>query len=270
MPTKPRMLEVKAIGFADRVMQPRMTDQNVLASKQQVETLMEAIRNAEGHLIEAVVIWWSGKRWICIDGHHRLIAYQHLAKAEKKPLVVEKVRVEVFEGDLNAAIARAVELNSRAKLPMLRHERIERAWKLVAMADPALSIKQTSIITGVSIAQVKIMRAKREDMQAAINRDEEAHADDPLQVGPKWPLEMTWKEALAIGKPHQVVDEDWLEKLARGHALRIFKACGSKLASNPSVAAMALEYYSAALPPALVEEWRDLDEDSDIDDDCEV
>ena len=47
-----------------------------------------------------MLVWWSGKCWRVIDGHHRFLAYKQAAGDSKHPLDIDAVPVEVFEGDL--------------------------------------------------------------------------------------------------------------------------------------------------------------------------
>ena len=51
-------------------------------------------------------------------------------------------------------------------------------------------------------------------------------------------------------------DEEWEIKQAKVWAQRLYKAFGDKLSSQPSVAALALQYYSQDLVPSLIGEWR--------------
>ena len=53
--------------------QPRTFKGFAGASETHIEGLMFAIRHAPDHLIDPIDIWWSGKRWLVIDGHHRLL-----------------------------------------------------------------------------------------------------------------------------------------------------------------------------------------------------
>lgn len=86
--------------------QQRAFDGVVVDSKDHINTLKDAIKNTPGYQLDPpIVVWWSGREWKVLDGHHRLIAYQQLAKDRKNGLVVRSIRVEVFEGTLDDAKA---------------------------------------------------------------------------------------------------------------------------------------------------------------------
>jgi hypothetical protein len=67
------------------------------ASDRHVRELADAVK-AHGTLAP-VTVWWDGKHWSCIDGHHRHQAYMAGHRSD--------VPVEVFEGTPEEAVARA-------------------------------------------------------------------------------------------------------------------------------------------------------------------
>jgi hypothetical protein len=67
-----------------------------------------------------------GDVWICVDGHHRLAAYQAL---KWKP----KLRCEWFKGSVWEAVDAGMRANSKIKLNMQQEDKFENAWKRVVL-----------------------------------------------------------------------------------------------------------------------------------------
>lgn len=237
----PDMLPVGSIRFADSVFQPRTFVGSMSAdSDGHKKTLKDAIRNTPDHLLDPVVVWWAGKNWRVLDGHHRLMAYQDLARDKRKPVSVPAVRVKVFRGTLNQAIAHATELNSRDKLAMRPEDKANRAWKLVALDDPTMSRPMIARIAGVSERTVGNMREAHKTMRK-----------DSPEVDP---LDMTWKQ-VKNDMSEIDHDDDWLEQEAAKWSKRFLKEFGPGLGRNPTLLARALEITAQRLPKRLVCEW---------------
>lgn len=122
----PERLPVEAIERIPELFQPRGSDDwrstahiNGLSSSS--ANTREANQDAR---MEAVVVFWVGDTWACLDGHHRLAA---IAKAKKSGATVA---VEVFSGTVDAAMMEATRRNSRNKLSMNEKDKTERAWQL--------------------------------------------------------------------------------------------------------------------------------------------
>lgn len=236
-PDKPTSLPLKAIRYASTVFQPRQFDGNKADSVAHVMTLKDAVRAKQ--TLPPITVWWSGKSWRVLDGHHRMMAYQQLASDKKRPLVIHSVPVEVFEGSLNQAIAHATECNSRDKLPMSRDDKLDRAWKLVALRDPSLSREAIAHTAGVSDRTVGNMRAKLATFLTE-NSD-----DDPLN----W----TWAEIKADEvKPEK--DNSWAEQEAQRWSKRLLREFGPKIGRHPDILARAIEITSDKLPFRIVRE----------------
>ena len=95
-PDTPTSLPPKAIRYASLVFQPRTSDGSRADSVSHVETLKDAVRNKQ--TLPPVTVWWSGRSWRVLDGHHRMMAYQQLAKDKSKPRVIHSVPVVVSRG----------------------------------------------------------------------------------------------------------------------------------------------------------------------------
>ena len=140
-------LKLKQIALAPSVFQARQLHDFYEQSMSDAhsETLKACLKASPTQTLEAVVIWWSGKRWIALDGHHRVEAYRKLVKDPRVSLL--GVPVVTFEGSLEAAIARSIELNARDKLPMTYADKANAAWRLVA--DEAFSKSEIARVTTV-------------------------------------------------------------------------------------------------------------------------
>ena len=112
--------------------------------------LRRFLRETDETTFVPITVYWIGKTWCCIDGHHRLKAYQ----AERK--MWSTVPVQVFSGTLDSAIGRALEGNSKDKLPMQRQEKSGAAWRLVVGTSLSKAIQAQA--SGVSESQIALMR----------------------------------------------------------------------------------------------------------------
>lgn len=122
----PKRLPLEAIGRIPELFQPRSSDE--WRSTAHISGLSSSSANARqannDARMEAVVVFWVGDAWVCLDGHHRLAA---IAKAKKPGATVA---VEVFSGTVEEAMMEATRRNSRNKLPMNEKDKTERAWQL--------------------------------------------------------------------------------------------------------------------------------------------
>jgi hypothetical protein len=122
----PKRLPIDAIERIPALFQPRGSDD--WRSSSHVNGLASSITKAReadgGAKIEAVLVFWVGDAWACLDGHHRLAAIQ------KKNRAGASVGVEVFSGTIEEAMMEATRRNSRNKLSMNEKDKSERAWQL--------------------------------------------------------------------------------------------------------------------------------------------
>lgn len=262
---KPTTLPLRSLRFASHVFQPRSFDGDAADSDAHIKTLEEAIRHAPNHQLDPIVIWWSGKGWYVLDGHHRTAAYRNLTRHPKKPLVVPAVAVEVFSGSLADAIEETARLNSRNKLPMSKADKTERAWRVVVLDDGSKSKQRIATSCGVSTTLVATMRAKLRELR---------EAGCGTFGGDPDPMAMTWKQARQYGNTEPVdINEEWMREQARKFVKRLTRQFrGGQLTRTPTVTAMALRMYSRQLPKLLDEEFRSLgfiqdDDEKDTEDD---
>lgn len=242
----PTSLPLKEIKVAHLAFQPRNFEGDRAESEEHIKNLMNAIRNKEDHLLDPLVVWWSGKRWYVIDGHHRRLAYERLADHKTDPLKVPGIPVKVFEGTLNEAVSEASGMNAKDKLNMSHKDKLDRAWKLTVMDHPEPpSMSKADISRATTISQRTIANMRKELRRIT---------EETPEVNP---MELSWDEVKGGAKEKPEYDEAWLDKQARAHAKALAKTVGMKWARNPTLAAKAIEYYSEKLPMGMLECWRD-------------
>lgn len=231
-PKAPRSLPLREIGVEPAVFQVR-------AGGLDDERVEEISRDLEGTRLEdRVHVWWGGGRWIAIDGHHRLAAYQLAQERSGKTL---KVPVEAHpDMSLGKALGAAVALNSREKVAITREEKGDAAWRLVCHGQG--SIAEQSHWSGASKAQISNMRA-------TLKRLVERGLATSTMVDQGW----DWSRCLDRGKAHGDFTPDMQEAMAQDWAKRIGKALGGKATENPGVLARAIEIISPELPAGLIE-----------------
>jgi ParB-like nuclease domain len=255
------LLPLVEIRTATSVMQPRAGNEAYSAAH--VAALADAIQVSKKFL-DPMLVWWSGKYWRVVDGHHRFAAYQQAAKAngKKKPVVFDAVPVLVFEGTLDDAIAKATECNVKDKLPMRKSDKLERAWKLTAMGTH--SIQQISNIAGVAERTVSNMRKAKVELEGRV--DVGAFIEGPVHN----PMDLSWDEVKGKLLGESPVDGRWVERQARDWAMRLGKAFGRKFADNPSTALMSLEIYSENMFKRMLAEYENENADPEGEGDNEA
>lgn len=212
------------------------------ASEQHVRVLQEAILASADGLMDPVTVWWSGQRWICIDGHHRILAYKRLKHQGKK--IPEAIAVNVQPGGFEAAIQAAIKLNSKDKLNMSRADKLEAAWLMVRMGSKEFTVSVISSTTQVSKRTVDNMRAGLKRFKELFPR-----ACDSMIVN------LTWQEVLRKIRGEEEWTENKIEQQAKEWSNRLAKTFGTKFATQPEIAARALELYSTSLVSSLAEYW---------------
>jgi hypothetical protein len=217
------------------------------ASKSHVLHLTAAIKKNKSHTLDPIVVWWDGKAWACVDGHHRYEAYSVAALGS-----AHLVPVEVFEGTLDQAMATAASANTKDKLAMSRSEKSNAAWHLVAMTDMTKSAVVKA--SGVSDGTVATMRRIFLQLDAKVN---DAAIELVMSANSNF-RELNWAAAkrLAEGRDDPAFDwDDANEKKAEAMALALRRALGTEGGKYPEIFARALELYDSRLPDALADWW---------------
>lgn len=160
-PKAPRSLAVSSIQVVPGLFQQRRITED--ESHNHVQTLARAIkpgpRGAHPVDLEAITVFWMGDAWVCVDGHHRLRAYQTVSHAAPVP-------VEALSGaTLEEAVVASLGGNSKDKLSLSPRCRTEAAWRFV-LADK-LSRADTSRLAGVDGSTVSAMRRAMKEFRVA-------------------------------------------------------------------------------------------------------
>lgn len=228
----PQTLFLSSIEVREMVFQHRKPHMH--ASERHVRELADVAKQRD---LDRLTVWWDGKGWTVIDGHHRLKAYKLAGKEH------EFVPVEVFEGTPEEALGRAAEANTKDKLQMSSSEKSTAAWRLVVMSEGRSKAQQAQD-AGVSVRLVAMMRKAKSTLL------------NDLEHLPARLAEMSWHEArsAAAGETREWTSEEEevrVEKMAT--ALR--KALGATADQQPDIFRQALERFSPQLAKALEEDY---------------
>lgn len=221
------------------------------ASESHIRTLATAIKKSKSKSLDPILVWWDGKDWTCVDGHHRHAAYTLAEVGSEHP-----VPVEVFQGTLGQAMGAAASANTRNKLAMSSVEKSNAAWRIVAMTD--MSKSEAASAAGVSESTVANMRKVFNQLEAKVNA-----ALDELSISPHGNFrDLNWEQAKRLAEGRDEVDfdrEEANEKKASDMALALRKAIGKEGWKQPEILARALELYDGRLPEQLADFWGNQD-----------
>lgn len=162
-PRNPKTLPLAALHAAPDVFQMRHPLLSLTRLPEAVAALWRLIR--QGVTLDPMTVWWSGQRWIVLDGHHRLQAYRHDAEEQGIPQDEYPAPVMAFAGTLEEAEKEAGRENAKVRNPVSNQERQEWAWRLLVSGSET---SPTAIVkaTGISRMQVYRMRDRRADLEA--------------------------------------------------------------------------------------------------------
>lgn len=224
----PQVLVASSIKVREEVFQHRRPDR--FASDRHVRELTDVAKVRD---LDRLTVWWDGKKWTVIDGHHRLRAYIRAGKSD------HAVPVEVFQGTPEEALGRAAEANTKDKLQMSSSEKSNAAWRLVVMTEGRSKAQQAQD-AGVSERLVAHMRKTK----AILMREPERVLEDLAM--------MSWQEARRTAAGETLAwtpeeEEARIEKMTK--ALR--KALGATADRQPEIFRAALERFSPQLAQAL-------------------
>jgi ParB-like chromosome segregation protein Spo0J len=137
--------------------------QQIYLSAQLIEELTEAIRTHGAALDPLTVIESGPDCYEVVDGHHRYRAYS----ASVEPSI--RIPVRVLSGSDGEARLFATLQNAKSRLNMTAQERVEAAWRLIALHPDlfeGLTQRETGVQLGVSATSVNRMMAKRGELLA--------------------------------------------------------------------------------------------------------
>jgi hypothetical protein len=191
--------------------------------------------------LDPVLIIKLGKKFVCVDGHHRLQAY-------KAAMWDRPIRCEWFGGTVKEAVDESVARNAKDRLNVSQADRLENAWKRVLLDWGSKS--EIVHLCGVGDGTVAFMRRV-----ARVGR-EKSKRGEKFRGALGFDLEETsWAQArLAFSgaEAGEVDAEVRAERLAR----LINSRLTNLLSRDANVTARALELYDRELPKRLREAWR--------------
>ncbi len=224
----PETLKLAEVGTLEAVFQYR----NPLPHKSEAHKnkLTRSVKRT-GEGLGRLSVYWAGDGWVCIDGHHRLAAYQREELTE--------VPVEVFTGTLAEAVAKALASNTEDKLPMDDGEKTAAAWDFTT-TWPEISKAKVAVEAGVSTSTVANMRRVRDGLIA-----ERPYLKDLS--------EFTWRQAQELAKGNEVEpNAGSREARVRRIVDALIKAFGvGGLSRDVTLTLEALRAYDEDLPGAL-------------------
>lgn len=84
-PKRPRTLSLDNLTEEPAIFQMRTLGGSLDGFDEHVAKLLSRLRQKRPLL--PILIWWTGQRWVILDGHHRLAAYHlHAEATDQKPV----------------------------------------------------------------------------------------------------------------------------------------------------------------------------------------
>jgi len=235
-------LPLEDIHSLPDVFQPRRgVDTDGVADKLFVEDLRNTLETRLRVGLDPISVFWTGKRWVLVDGHHRLKAYRSSRLWNDRP-----VPVRVIEGDLWAAIRESVEENSKSRLQLTRSEQSDFAWQFVCKTDPSETVFME--VTGQRRRQYFKMKKRIRELL-------EAHPElSRLDLAEKsWGL-ISIKDPFA--ELEASMDPEIAENIKAIEWAKIMrKKLGPKLTRQPEILAKAILEVNPKLPALLMESF---------------
>ena len=192
----------------------------------------------KGELDPVLVVKLKGQ-WVCVDGHHRVEAYQ---RGKPNGTIIQ---CEWFAGTVREAVDESLRRNEVIKLPINQADRFEEAWRRTLNGWG--SKRDVVQLTGVSDGMVAMMRRvvkQHGDLSTPQGRQLRDKLGADLGVYSWSRVRAEW---VGIAPTEWSIEED-AAKLARILANRLT----NKLSKNPEVTARALWIYDPYLCGSLV------------------
>lgn len=228
-----RRLPINSVQTLESVFQPRLLDDSLGDSGKHIGELVRTL-DAQGALEPIAVIKLREDKWLCIDGHHRLTAYQQ-AKGRRT-----HIPVRVFQGSLEEAYQYSVRANVPNKLNLTHDDKLEAAWRMLLMGVYSFgAINQTTTISKGTV----------HNMQRTL---EQAKARWPASAFETW----TWKKVKELFRRgvNQPQREGWEAVKTKELAKQLAKAFNGVPNQHPRLFAGALLLYDRQTAVAVANE----------------
>lgn len=226
-PVTPKTLPLEELHEKPSVFQPRVVGDEY-ATKNHIKTLMNATMSEPKNVLNPIIVWWSGARWLVLDGHHRLMAYKRLNEQGKG---AKRVPVKVYSGTLHKAHLESMKLNMKDKLNVDKDDKVTKAWHLLTLNN-GMTYRHISGITGTSMGTLSRMNERRKEL---IYKYKDEWLDE---------IEgLTWKEVQRLDKD-TTFDEEAQDRLTQEWSKRLRRAFGKQPSKQPEIFTNAMLEWS--------------------------
>lgn len=236
------LLTPAEITTRPELFQPRASARTDALDPGHVRKLAKRIEN-KGELDPPLVIK-IGKKWVCVDGHHRIAAYLKQPNGGWKGTI----RCDWFPGTVREAVDESLRRNEVVKLEMKPEDRFESAWQRVVLEWG--SKRDIKRLTGVSDGLIGEMRRIKTayELKDEFGREFRKKLGRPL-TDASWSLA---RNAYLNISPAEYDEKKEAAKLAKYLTNRM----EGRLSKNPRITALALAIYDPTLPEPLASELR--------------
>lgn len=193
--------------------------------------------------LEPLLVVKLARKWVCVDGHHRLEAYRK--RSWKSPLKC----IWLF-GTVRDAIDEGVRRNTVVKLELSTGSRQEAAWQRVVLGwgSKREIVELTNVSEGIVALMRRVMKAHRADDQVGAELRERLRGDIK---------QVSWQEARAAYTHMSPAEWDHV-KAAEKLATQLRRRMEGRLSENVVVTALALQRYDEDLPRRLLGALKEL------------
>ena len=218
--------------ITDLFQQRRISEED---SRLHVQELARAInigpRGAQQANLAPITVFWMGAAWVCVDGHHRLMAYRGVN--HPRPVPVQVMRAATLEQAINASLG----TNSKTQKELSPTCRTEAAWRLNLAGGRSKDTIAT--LAGVSDKSVANMRKALREFRAA-----QPEAD---------PTEFTWAK-MRFWRANATGTERDLKEANLRMAEQFLRKVEKHLKGlSPAVLLMALDLHRPGMVNELME-----------------
>ena len=240
---RPKKIPIGQLHEEQDVFQGRSVGGSLAHFNSKVKEL-KAVEDS-GVVLLPITVWWTGARWVVLDGHHRMELYRQKGRT--------KVDVAAFQGTLEEAEEESRRVNAMVQNYMSPPEKAESAWKLV-LADPTRDRTKTAQSAGVSRKTVQRMV-----LAYKLLSSHGWKATDMRDLG--WTHCRTNAESIKEeGATGTERDDAAYQKHLEDTADRFFKALGKEFAGNwgryAEALAFGLSKNHKAFAKALIESYH--------------
>ncbi len=207
--------------------------------REHVKKLARAV-SIQGEL-DPIVVIKLGKKFVCVDGHHRVEAYKD-AKWTKE------IRCEWFGGTVREAVDESMRRNAKDRLNVPTADRLEAAWRrvLLGWGSKAEIVRLCNVGDGTVAQMRRVLEHWRK--QDTLGKEFRRNLGSGHLFDTGWSVaKLAW---LGVGAG-EIDDELRAQRLARRMRARLTDL----LSRDPAVTARALELYDPALPKGIADAW---------------